>query len=48
MPWTCKWITAKKEITILRRNKNELLLKTNINGEKMPINDCYKQTFNVK
>ena len=31
---------AKKEISLLRRNKHEWLLKANVNAEKMQINDC--------
>ena len=40
MLWASKWITAKKEILKMRRNKTESLLKSNSNCEKMQNNDC--------
>ena len=38
--WTCKWTTAKKEISVLRRNKKNWPLKTNINANNNQINHC--------
>ena len=43
MPWTSKWITSKKEISMLRRSKHEWLLKTNMNANNSKINYCLKQ-----
>ena len=38
MLWKSKWMTAKKEISMLRRNKNEWLLTTSINANNNQIN----------